>query len=157
MLVVADTSALIALAACRSLPLLQSLFNEVRVPQAVFVESTVPGKPQSDELRAWLRGRVVAVELADLVLAAAGLGQGELEAMALYKKLHADRLLLDDARARRVARLNGIQTTGSLGVLLLAKEQGLVAAVRPLVETIQAAGIRFSNELVREVLRLASE
>jgi predicted nucleic acid-binding protein len=157
MLVVADSSALVSLAACRSLSLLDALFQDVRIPRAVFVECTVPSKPYADELGATLHSRVVEIELADLVIAAGGLGKGELEAMALYKRLGADRLLVDDARARRVARLNGIQVTGSLGILLLAKEQGLVSVVRPLIEHIQAAGIRIAGELVRETLRLAEE
>jgi predicted nucleic acid-binding protein len=45
MLVVADTSALVALAACQQLHLLEVLFDEIRVPPAVHRECTVPGKP----------------------------------------------------------------------------------------------------------------
>jgi predicted nucleic acid-binding protein len=45
MLIVADTSALLALASCDSLSFLDILFEEVRVPSAVFEECAVPGKP----------------------------------------------------------------------------------------------------------------
>ena len=48
------------------------------------------------------------------------LGSGEMEAMALYKKLNADWLLIDDEKARKTARFNKIKVIGSLGVLLLA-------------------------------------
>lgn len=41
MLVIADTSALLALAACDGLVLLDTLFADVRVPRAVFAECTV--------------------------------------------------------------------------------------------------------------------
>lgn len=77
--------------------------------------------------------------------------------MALYKHLHADRLLVDDQRARRVALHNGIAVVGSLGVLLRAKESGLISEVRPLLAAIQLAGVHYSDQLVSEALRLAGE
>lgn len=157
MLVVADTSALVALAACDSLSLLDHLFRDVRVPPAVLRECTVPSKPEAERLDAYLRTRVIEVDLQDFVIAVAGLGRGELEAMALYKHLHADRLLMDDYRARKVARLNGIEVIGSLGVLLRAKESGLIPEIRSLVIAIQAAGVHFGEQLVDEALRMAGE
>ena len=157
MLIVADTSALLALASCDSLTLLDALFQEVRVPQAVFEECTVPGKSQAERLEHYLRGKVADVDLATLVIAAAGLGQGELEAMALYKKLGADRLLVDDNRARKVARLNGIEIVGSVGVLLLARERQLIPSLRPRLEEIRSAGIHLGPEIFTEALRLAGE
>ena len=157
MLIVADTSALVALAACNALSLLDRLFQEVRVPPAVLRECTVPGKPEAERLGAYLNDKVANVDLGEFIIAVAGLGQGELEAMALYKHLHADRLLVDDHRARRVASLNGIEVVGSLGILLLAKESGLVQEIRPVLAMIEAAGVHYSEQLVSEALRLAGE
>jgi predicted nucleic acid-binding protein len=157
MLVVADTSALVALAAADALSLLDLLFEELRVPSAVSRECTVSGKPEADQLQAYLAGRISDVDLKELVIAVAGLGQGELEAMALYKRIHADCLLIDDARARKVARLNGIEVIGSLGVLLEAKRSGHIKKIRPLVSSIQAAGVHYSADLIAEALRLAGE
>ena len=157
MLIVADTSALVALAACDALSLLGQLFQEVRVPPAVLRECTVPGKPEAERLGAYLNDKVANVDLSEFIIAVAGLGQGELEAMALYKRLHADRLLVDDHRARRVAGLNGIEVVGSLGILLLAKQSGLVQEIRPILTLIEAAGVHYSEQLVSEALRLAGE
>ena len=56
---------------------------------------------------------------------------GETEAMLLYKQLAADKLLIDDKRGRKVAKINQISTIGSLGVLLVAKEKGLIVEVAP--------------------------
>jgi predicted nucleic acid-binding protein len=157
MLIVADTSALVALAAYDALSILGELFRDVHVPSAVFRECTVPGKPWVGRLEAYLIQKVVEVDLQEFVIVAEGLGQGELEAMALCKRLRAERLLIDDYRARKVAHLNGIHVVGSLGVLLLAKEAGLISQARPLIAEIQAAGVRYSDQLVAEVLRLAGE
>lgn len=157
MLVVADTSALISLAAGECLTTLDVLFDTIRVPPTVFEECTVPGKPHGDQLREFLSDKVVKIDLGDIVIAAEGLGTGELAAMALYKHLHAQRLLVDDDRARRIARFNDIETIGSLGVLLLAKEQGLIEMVKPRLDSIRTAGIHLSDRLIREVLRIAGE
>jgi predicted nucleic acid-binding protein len=157
MLVVADTSALVALAACDALPFLDQLFQDVRVPPAVLRECTVPGKAQVERLEDYLHGKVFEVDLKEFVIAVAGLGQGELEAMALCKRLQADRMLVDDYRARKVAHLNGIEVIGSLGVLMRAKEAGLVSEIRPFVKAIQSAGIRYGEQLVSEALSLAGE
>jgi uncharacterized protein len=158
MLVIADTSALLALASCDSLFLLDALFRTVRVPSAVFRECTVADKPEAKRLKEYLRDKVIEVtDPSALVTAATGLGQGELEAMALYKRLHADFLLLDDGRARKIARLNDVEVIGSLGVLLLAKTNSLLPAIKPSIDTIQAAGIYLSEALVAEALRLAGE
>jgi predicted nucleic acid-binding protein len=157
MLVVGDTSALVALAACDALSLLDHVFQDVRVPPAVLRECTVPGKPEAERLKAYLGVRIIDIDLQEFIIAVAGLGQGELEAMALYKRLHADRLLVDDHRARKVAVLNGIEVVGSLGVLLQAKRSGVIPAIRPLVIAIQAAGVYYGEQLVGEALRLAGE
>lgn len=157
MLIVADTSALIALDASDTLNLLDSLFHVVRVPPAVFLECTVAAKAGAPRLQSYLHDKVVEVDLKELVIAVAGLGQGELEAMALCKRLEANRMLVDDYRARKVARLNEIDVIGSLGIWLRAKESGLISRVRPLIVTAQSAGIRYSEQLVSEALHLAGE
>lgn len=157
MLVVADSSPLVALAAAGSLELVDQLFATVRVPPAVEAELLVPGKPHSQMLQDFLHGKVLPVNLSQYVIVGPGLGSGELEAMALYKALSADQLLVDDERARKIARLNQIQVIGSMGVLLLAKRTGLIPAVKPLIIAMQTAGIHLSARLVLDALRLAGE
>lgn len=76
MLVVADTSALVALAACNSLELLDRIFGDVRVPLAVLGECTVLAKPSAERLEDYLREKVVGVDLDDFVIAVAGAGPG---------------------------------------------------------------------------------
>jgi hypothetical protein len=157
MLIIADSSALLALAVCDGLPLIERLFEAVKVPQAVFDEVIVEGKLAAEVLCAYLANKVVSIELNDFVIAAEGLGQGELEAMALYKHLHADYLLIDDKRARKVARLNHIQITGSQGILLLAKHEGLIERVAPFIRRLRASDIRISESLIQRTLQLAGE
>jgi predicted nucleic acid-binding protein len=156
-LVVGDSSALIALATCRALSFLDSLAATVRVPKQVLHEVLVEHKPQAQILSPYLEGKVQSVDLEKFVIEAGSLGRGELEAMALFKQLAADVLLIDDSRARKIARLNKIPIIGSLGILLLAKQEKLTPEVRPFVEALRRSELFFGEPLLCEVLRLAGE
>jgi predicted nucleic acid-binding protein len=157
MLIIADSSALVALALCDGLPLLDRLFDDIKVPQSVFEEVIVKGKPAAEILQTYLKGKAIQVDKSHVILTPARIGVGELEAMALYKTLHADYLLVDDQRARKIARLNHITIIGSLGILLLAKHTGHIAQVRPFVERLGVSDIYVSERLMQKILRLAGE
>jgi predicted nucleic acid-binding protein len=157
MLIVADSSALIALATCDGLDVLLYAYDEVRVPQAVYDEVVMPQKPQANVLKLFLSGRVTKVDTTHWVLAAGGLGQGEIEAMALYKQLSADALLIDDHRARVIAEHNHIHCIGTLGVLLFAKQNGKIKKIGPYVQRLPSSSIRYGEVLLDKVLMLAGE
>ncbi len=157
MIVVSDASVLLALANCDSLHLLESLFQEVQVPGAVFDELAIPGKPKAESVSRFLEGKMTRIDFLELAVESPGLGRGEREAMALYRHLGADLLLVDDKRARKAAQANGIRISGSLGVLLLAKQRGLLKRVRPLLEELQASEIYVDDRLIRKTLQLAGE
>jgi hypothetical protein len=65
--------------------------------------------------------------------------------------------VLDDAFARRIAETLGLRHTGTLGLLLDAKQAGLVAAVRPLLDRLQALRFRLAAHTRTAVLKLAGE
>jgi uncharacterized protein len=157
MLVVADSSALVTLSICNSLPFLDSLFGEVIVPQAVYDEVCIANKPESQALKSYLTGKASSVQQSITIEKSAGLGKGEFAAMILYKHLSADLLLVDDSRAKKVAYLNNLEVMGSLGVLLLAKKQGLIDSVKPLLNRLRNSYIYVSEELLDQVLVLAGE
>jgi predicted nucleic acid-binding protein len=157
MLIIADSSALVALALCDGLDFLDQLFDHIKVPQAVYDEVIVTGKPAAHTLQAYLQGKIVPVSLTNIIITGGGLGQGEMEAMALYKTLHADYLLVDDSRARKVARLNQIIITGSQGILLLAKRKGFISQVKPYLDRLRQTNIRINERLIQRTLKLANE
>ena len=157
MLVVADSSALIALATCDGLDVILRVYDDVKVPEAVYAEIVAPEKPQSDPLGLFLKERVMKVDTARWVFAAGGLGRGEIEAMALYKELSADALLIDDRRARIIAEHNQINCVGALGLLLLAKQAGKIKEVTPYVQRLRNSSIYYGDALLDRVLQLAGE
>jgi predicted nucleic acid-binding protein len=139
------------------LGLLERLFDSVVVPETVYHEAIRPDKKQAQALKIFLQGRVRQVNMQTYVFLDAFADAGETEAMLLYKQLSADKLLIDDRRGRKVAKINQISTIGSLGVLLAAKERGLVVAVAPLLRKIEQSDIYLSPNLVATVLELAGE
>ncbi|MDY6993683.1 MAG: DUF3368 domain-containing protein [Pseudomonadota bacterium] len=157
MIVIADASALVALAICDSLNVLELLFSKVKVSQAVFEEVTISGKPGAEELRRYLQNKVEKVNLNDFVIAGSSLGNGELTSIALYKHLKADYLLIDEKAGRRVARLNNIKVIGSLGVLIEAKRKGIIKFIKPHIDTLMASKIHFSALLLEHALKIANE
>lgn len=162
--VVSDTSPLIYLSWVGQLDLLRRLYGVVLVPGAVWAEMNRGGNATTgaSEVRAAIEGdwiRVAAVEpsLRVLELAADRIDPGELEAIALAASHHAI-LIIDDLDGRRVARLLGVEMTGTLGVLARAKREHQLAAIRPLLlRLMQETNFRLSRHLVDAVLADAGE
>lgn len=83
---------------------------------------------------------------------------GEAEAIALAIEVNATRLLIDERLGRQAASDLGVRITGVLGILLVAKHQGLITAVQPVMDDLVAqAGFRISTQLYADVLKAASE
>jgi predicted nucleic acid-binding protein len=158
MIIIADSSALVALSICRILPLLETIFDKVYVPKAVYNEVCISGKPESKFLCEYLNNRVQSVSLKKLSLTNnPRLGIGELEAIALYLKTSADLLLIDDAYAKKIASQNGLEVMGSIGVLLLAKQKGLISTIKPLITMLVNSEIHLGNSVIQKALYLAKE
>lgn len=157
MILIADSSALIALAICDGLHLLEPLYGEVLVPEAVYAEVTESEKAEAGTLRNYLQGRTRPVDTDTYVYLDAFADRGETEAMLLYKQIKADKLLIDDRRGRRIAQLNGISIVGSLGVLLAAKKRGLLAQIAPALTKLANSRIFIDPDLIQTVLELAGE
>lgn len=157
MILVADSSALIALSICNSLGLLDQLFQEVLVPTAVYDECIKPGKPEAKALEVYLKDKVCNVDMSYFVYLDAYADAGESEAMVLYKQKSADKLLIDDKRGRKVAKINNINIIGSMGVLLSAKQNGLISEIKPLISQVSNSRIHLDSSLIEMVLELAGE
>ncbi len=153
-MIIGDSSALVALATMDRLELLEEIFDTIYVPQAVYDEVTISYKSQSVKLKKFLANKVVIV---NLDISKMGLGQGELEAIALYKNKDADFLLIDDRRAKNFAKLNGLNVIGSLGVMVLAKDRGLLELIRGDLEKLLESSLFISSNLIDRVLKEVGE
>jgi len=157
--VISNTSPLQYLHQTNLLDLLPMLYGEIVVPQGVAAELEHGRRlgvtlPVLSDLAC---ARVRAVPHLPVLLLAADLGRGEKEALALAAESENSLVILDDGLARRYAQLLGIGLTGTLGVLLKAKEQGHLAAVAPVVEQLEALNFRLDPATRAAVLRMAGE
>ena len=84
-------------------------------------------------------------------------GAGETEVLACALESADCIAVLDNALARRVAGMLGIRVRGTLGLLLDAKKAGLIVAVAPLLDQLQALGFHLDRQTRNAVLDLAGE
>jgi len=158
LLVVSNSSVIIALARICRLDLLESLFRKIVVPEAVWREITVEGKPGSEKVR---RARFIHVERVRserlAFLLKEFVDDGEAEAIALALDISANILLVDDRDARDLAKKLGLQVMGTLGVLALAKYRGLIQEVKPIIDELVESGFWISSRILKEFLRELGE
>lgn len=153
---VTNAGPLIHLSWLGRLDLLSSLYDEVIAPVAVRDEVLNAANDISGvaELRAGLqRGwpTVQAVtDVASVRALRAWLDAGEAEALVLSREVGADMVLLDDRRARSLALREGLQMTGTLGILRRARDAGLIAAVSPLLSVLVARGSESARSSLRK-------
>lgn len=147
MIVVSDTTPLISLLKIDRLDLLEKLFGQVLIPQAVFHELTADERFQfeADQIRKREFVIVKAVQnpgSADILKRATGLDQGESEAIILTDELNADVLLMDEAKGRAVSFQMGFKIMGTIGILMAAYEENELTAdeVKACIKGLQSAG-----------------
>ena len=157
--VVVNATPIIALSLIGKLNLLQQLYGEIMVPVAVESEVLAGGRHAIGKEDLAEAGWLKTVPLhdprrADLL---SDLDRGEAEVIALAQEQGADLVIIDERLARRHANRLGLTLTGTMGILLRAKEQGHLSAIAPLVDQLLDGGIHLSDAIVDEVLRLAGE
>ncbi len=155
MILIADSSALIALAIVDKLDVLEELFGEVYVPRAVYNEVSHQSKGESDKLANYCKNKVL--DIASDVNLNITLGIGESEAIILYKEKNAHYLLCDDKKAKKFARNFGVNVIGSLGILLKAKESKLILELTPLIEKLKSSQVFIDDQTCELVLKMAGE
>jgi predicted nucleic acid-binding protein len=148
MLIVADTGPLISMAAIDQLDLLDALFYRVVIPQAVWQELEDNIEKASIPQVRRFQNNIMSVNHYEEI----GLGSGETEAILLYEEIHADRLLIEDRNARLFAEARGIRCTGTLGILIEAKNENLISGLRPLFYQLRAKKRYFALPLMNQIL-----
>jgi uncharacterized protein len=140
--VIVDSSVLISLAAAEQFQLLRAFYSTIHIPPAVWDEVVSVAKPYgTEELQhAHSDGWVKIESPNDLSRVQAlpfSLQRGETEALALALQIPSSLLLVDDAQGRRAATALKLTFTGTVGILLRAKFEGKVWALKPVLETVK--------------------
>jgi uncharacterized protein len=161
--VVSNTSPILNLAIIGRLDLMHTQFGEISIPPAVQTElmlgSGFSGTTPIQEAinTGWLHIR----SLNDIDLARVlrrELDSGESEAIALAVQLRARTVLMDEHAGRAAARSLGLTPLGVLGMLLRAKQTGVLNSVSIAMRALRAdAGFFIAEPLYQQILRAAGE
>ncbi|MCA1784394.1 MAG: DUF3368 domain-containing protein [Desulfobacteraceae bacterium] len=155
MVVISNSSPIIHLAKIGRLNLLERLYSRILVPEKVYLECTDTVHYHKEvELiaqSAWIERQLIEDDrLFNLLYAEIDAGEAEALVLALEQK--ADLLLLDDQEARSMARKLGLPVTGTLGVLLKAKNEGMINSFAEDLQKLQRSGFWLSQNLVNTLL-----
>lgn len=158
MVVISDTTTITNLIQINLLDILPKLYNEVLIPVAVYNELLrFDGQKTIINSSNWLKPLEVE-HTQHLVFLLESLDEGEAEAIALAINLQPDFLIIDERAGRKIAREYGIPIIGLLGILMLAKQQGLIENVKtPLDSLKDEVGFRVSKSLYEFVLSEVNE
>ena len=161
MSVVSNASPLIGLARIGELDLLQQLYRELVIPEAIEHEVVVDGAelPAADQVgkATWIKPQAVSNKQLVRVLQE-NLGAGEAEAIALALETEAELLLLDEHRGRQTALHLGLRYTGLIGILIEAKSKGYIGSVKGHLNSLRdVAGFYVSERLYMRVIQDAGE
>ena len=156
--VISNNSPLVGLFGLNLLSLLRDLYTEVWIPRKVekeFLKKDPIVRREALENAPWIK----TVDLTDPQTAAVyvELDEGEAEALALAAEHDARLILLDEKVGRQTAEKVGLTVKGIVGVLLEAKEEGLIDVIKPLLIRLQDNGIHRSESLINNALQDAGE
>jgi predicted nucleic acid-binding protein len=156
--VVCNTSPLQYLHQADVIDLLPRLYERVLVPAAVVMELEEGSARGVDlpDVRSIPWMMIVDPPAPELLSLVTDLGPGERSALAVALARHLT-VVLDDALARRHAKLLGVQHTGTLGILIRAKREGYLPAVRPVLERFEELRFRLDEATRMSTLELAGE
>ena len=150
---VINASPLIVLAKIGQVALLSTLADEIVIPDAVVRE--INAGPSNDPARNWLaepKLPVVNVSHLPAELLAWDLGAGETAVLAHALANPGWTAVLDDNAARNCAHSFGVPVKGTLAVVILAKQQGLIPSAADLIRQMQQHEYRIHDAIVREAL-----
>ncbi len=157
--VISNTSPIFYLHRLRLLGLLQELYQKIIVPRAVVAELEV-GRRQGEDVPEidsyeWIETR--AIRSPQILGLSTDFGSGETEVLALALEESDSLVIIDEKLARKIARLRGLRVTGTAGVLLKAKQEGHIRAVKPFLDRLQEIHFHLSDNVRTLILSKAEE
>jgi len=148
-IIISDTSCLIILSKIGELELLQKLYGTIITTQDVADEfgEAIPDWIIIENAKDKYHQRILELQI----------DKGESSAIALALEILDSILILDDFKARKVAENLGLRFTGTIGIIIKAKLNGLIPSIKPYLEKIVATNFRISPEIELQALKEAGE
>jgi predicted nucleic acid-binding protein len=156
--VVSNTTPLLSLLKINQLDLLKHLYGCIYIPEAVYkeIEAGKNKKFYQDLSKIeWIK--IVKIRDQKALKYFLDLDSGEAEAIVLATELMADLIIIDEKLGRFHAKHAELKITGTIGVLLKAKSEGLIDRIKPLLNELIEMDIWISDKLKNEILEIARE
>ena len=147
--IISDTSCLIILTKIGEIDLLRQLYKTVTITQDISLEygENLPEWFEVQQVKDHYRQQLLEMQI----------DKGEASAIALALETSDNIVILDDWKARKVAERLGISVTGTLGVIIKAKNTGIIPSIKPYLDKIRETNFRISEELEQIALKEANE
>ncbi|BBO16415.1 nucleic acid-binding protein [Candidatus Brocadia pituitae] len=158
-IVIVNTSPIYYLHRLDCLDILKKLYGKIIIPQAVVNELEAGKRVGEDvpEIRKYEWMTVKEVNVHAFINIITDLGHGEAEVLALACEERDALVIVDDALARRIAKLRGLRLTGTAGVFLKAKAENHITEINPFLNKMKDIGFYLTGNLISEILRIAGE
>ena len=155
---ISNTTPILSLLKIDKLDLLKELYGKVIVPLAVYQEiEKGREKPYYQDLSVMDWVEVHEIKNPDSRAYFIDVDDGEAEVLILAKEMNADLVIMDEIMGRRYAKQLKFNITGTIGVLLKAKEKGLIKSIRNLMAELIEKGTWLNPKLISKALKIANE
>ncbi len=156
--VISNTTPILSLLKINKLNILKELYGEIIVPNAVYLEiEEGKNKPYYTDLKSISWINILSIQDSKSLDKFEDLDAGEAEVIILANEINADLIIIDEILGRKHANILGLRLTGTLGILLKAKEEGHIDSLKDLLDKLQEKGTWLSPKLIKSVLKLADE
>jgi len=147
--VISDTSCLIILTKIKELDLLRQFYKTVTITQDILLDygEQLPDWIEVQQAKDHYRQQLLEMQI----------DKGEASAIALALETNENIIILDDWKARKLADRLGLSVTGTLGVIIKAKNNGIIPSIKPYLDKIRKTNFRFSEESEHTALKEANE
>lgn len=161
MIVVTNSTPIISLAKIDKLHLLTDIFGKIYVPNAVYKEVAVKGKgrPGSKEIKEaeWVASAEVS-NITPKKHLLTYLDEGEAEVILLADELNADLVIMDERKGYEVlSNLLNIKVIGTIAILSMAKDLGLIENIKPYLDKMKAEGVWIDDQIYAISLKDVNE
>jgi predicted nucleic acid-binding protein len=156
--VVSNTTPLISLLKLNRLEILKELYDEIIIPSAVYLEiENGKHKEYYKDLTklSWIRIQKIQNKLSFKYFL--DMDAGEAEAIILATEIGADLIILDEKLGRFHAKHAELKVTGTIGILLKAKNIGIIKKIKPLLIELTEKDVWISNRLINEICKISNE
>ncbi|WP_372948782.1 DUF3368 domain-containing protein [Mariniphaga sp.] len=156
--IVSNTTPIISLLKLSQLNILKELYSEILIPYAVFQEiEDGKNKRYYQDLSKidWIK--IVEIQDSQAIKYFLDLDAGESEAIVLATEIGADLIIIDEKLGRFHAKHADLKVTGTIGILIKAKRQGIVRDLKPLLYELTEKDVWISEKLIEEILKQVGE